>query len=1558
MNLEKSQNRIRELMSKFVTEIRSAKAMNRTDINTISENVLIPLFSEIYGYSNLKNLNASENINFPGIDLGDEGTRIAYQITATSGLKKIKRTLEKFISHKLYDKFDQLIIYILTEKQKTYKDEGLQKIIQGKFSFDTRTDIRDYRDLLKEISGFSLEKSRSVEKILEQHFVEEKESIFQDTPQDILEWLEEANQRMDRLSGDENLVMKIDRERLLNDLHNFTSQGSGVIIGSPGIGKTYLLKELRRSLKSVETPHLRLPIDQLGDGTEGDLQRELLYKGDLIEKLKSVPKKAILLFDAFDAARNEDTRKYFLRLIRRAIQELNGQWNVIVTVRTYDAMRSRELLDLFVNPPDADLTQYHSKGILCRHFTIPLLNEDETRQAFNQIPHIEPIYESGSQDFKYLLANPFNLWLLERILRASQDIPDFSQIRSEVQLLGLFWQRRIEATSNEEHRRFVLKQVAHQMVKERSLTVRRDNIYDSLHLDKPARQTAWDNLLSDEIVTKVSSTKQRVAFSHNILFDYAISVLLIEDDPQLLENFVLEDSSRPLFLRPSLTYFFTRLWYDAPENFWNAFWHILPSNQSVHLRLFARLIPTSVIANEARNIDELEPLLEKLRNGKAVANEAITRLLQSHRALQIKRDALWSNFFDQVSIHLHIDFAWDLAILTSYILERAAKTDDTSIIDTCGRVGRRLLEWVWQGRETSDYDWYNRLGSSWAVPLVAKTYDTNVEESRRLLEKVLELTQEDNFPIRFLTWLTEHVDEIWDHDSEFVSLIYETIFTYQEISDEKTDLNAGSILSLRSNRRQDYGNCQYRLIRHFPSFLQANSPVATQVVIRSLNSFIISAHIVKALREGVELNDLIETFNFREKSTSFLPDMSYIWDQGGSSDQSIKMAHDLFKFIADLAKSENSSPLLNSLLDVFRDTVEVAFFWRHLLKVAAQFPEVFAPHLFELCVAKPIQMGNETFHELSLFLQAAVLEFTPEQLLQIEEAILALPREATDKDDPKLLERRRNLFLAQIPLNLLKTDEAREILEKMERENDIPENRPLVRFSTHSESYSQEEWLQDQGVDTTTPENEELQRFFKTLDKFTSDWLNDEPTEEAAESIISSLQKVYDALNSDTKADKEIIELLWNKLISCVAILSRVADNPERDFCRQVLLHGAIHELPKLDPQRDTELDTLVYSPYPRDEAARGLLRLVAHQSDAEILDKIEDLARDHVPSVRMATAMELFLVHCKAPERFWHIVEVIATHETAWGVQEFLYYTLIRVVAKEKENEYKTTRVMDKLLKRTLSFSKKLNSSTSFIALLMWLAISRDNSWALNTIKEHFFSYSIQYSTPLGSAVLQVMSDYVVLKNIETPDRREILQRAIKWLEQAINVASGGIQELCTTVNGHWTEEANEKLEDLYKTIDGIIMRLYFEIAYEKDQSDEPEQKISNELRRDFYDAVKPLMKQIIDFALDKENGVMFAQTAHHFMQLLTGFLSCNPKEVLHLAEGVARSSEPFGYNLDSLAVDDVVKLVESVLADHRSEVRDGEGLKDLLNLLDIFAKTGWSDAQRLVWRLDEVFR
>ena len=1355
--------------------------------------------------------------------------------------------------------------------------------------------------------------------------------------------------------------MKIYRKELLKDLHDFTSKGNGVIIGSPGIGKTYLLIELHRILESAELPHFLLPIDQLGDGTNENLQRELLYKGDIIEYLESFrvsEKKGILLFDAFDAARNEQTRKNFLLLIRRAIQELKGTWNVIVTVRTYDAKKSHELLDLFSSLDETDLPRYCSKDILCRHFTIPSFNEDEILQALNQIKCPKFVYDEGSDDFKNVIANPFNLWLLEKILRnlPDEDLITLSQIRSEVQLLSLFWHRRIETTDNEIDRLAVLEGIANKMVGQRSLSIKQSDVRKTL------TQTAWNDLQSDEILAKVSSTGQRIAFSHNILFDYAVSILLIDDEPQNLEDFIFEDVSRPLFLRPSLTYFFTRLWYYDAEGFWKTFWHIFPSDQSVHLRLVARLVPTSVIANEAHEIDQLKPLLEELRDAEKgeIANEAVTCILQALQTLQIKHDTLWINFFDKVSVRLNEKFAWDLANLTSAILERTSESENSEVMNACGRIGRRLLKWVWQKREAGKSTWYDRFGGRWAVPLVAQTYHTNPEESRELLEKVLQLTNEDNFPISFVKWLPDHVDRIWDYDPEFVISIYRTIFDHDETSNVKTNFSSG-VLPMTSTRRQDYSMCQYRLIKHFPNFLRAKPLEATQAVIRSLNAFIIHTHVVRYLKENVEPKDLIEAFDFRGKSTYFVEDGSYIWDAQNSSDEPIEMADVLFEFIAELIISEEQFSLLESLLDVFRDLGSVAFFWKRLLGTASQFPNIFAPLLFELCIAKPILRGNDTRYELGQFLEPAASEFTSDQLRRIEESILALPEEATDEDSRNALIYRRNRLLERIPENLLVTDEAKQIRKKMVIENDIQENRPLVSFSTQTEAVTEEKWFQRQGVDITKSENQGLQRFSAPLNKFSSDWMNGQPTVEASKLVLPQLQKAYTAIKSNTEADKEVMNSLWHKLAACVAILGRIAnklENSEFSFCQQVLLEAAEHEKPEPNSRYDDQFDSAGYSPFPRHEAASGLLRFAFYQPDTEMLDAIETLASDRVPSVRMVTAMELFLVYNKAPERFWHIMDSRANNEPNRVVQKFLYHTLTQVVARKKENEDKTTRIMTKLLEHTPPPTEGLEPSDSFIALLMWLRIDRQNSWAFKTIEDTYFKDPVWFANPLSRAVSEVVRDYVLPKHLETDEGRRRAKRAIEWLGQVIDLVSDKIKGLYRIVKEDETEENVKKLHDTYNVIDAVITRLYFAVAYKRDQSEESVEEISDDLRRDYYNEVKPLMQQVIAFAQDPASGIMFAPTAHYFMQLLRSFLGCNPKEVLHLAAGVVKSSEQFGYTLDTLAVMEVVEFVEIVLADYRHEVRDGEALEDLLNLLDLFAKIGWSDALKLVWRLDEVFR
>ena len=529
------------------------------------------------------------------------------------------------------------------------------------------------------------------------------------------------------------------------------------------------------------------------------------------------------------------------------------------------------------------------------------------------------------------------------------------------------------------------------------------------------------------------------------------------------------------------------------------------------------------------------------------------------------------------------------------------------------------------------------------------------------------------------------------------------------------------------------------------------------------------------------------------------------------------------------------------------------------------------------------------------------------------------------EDNRESLEMCRDQLLTQIPMNLLRTSEAKRIREELECEDSVPDNQPPVSFRTWSEPVTEEKWLQSQGVDTTMPENQGLQRFSTPLNKFSSDWMNGVPTMEASKLILPQLQKAYTAIKDNTEADKEVMNSLWHKLAACVAILGQVANNLESEsfaFCRQVLLEGAKHEEPKLNPQYDDHFDSPGYSPCARHEAARGLLRFSFYQPDTEILDAIETLANDAVPSVRMVTAMKLFLVYNKAPERFWHIMGNRAIHERNRVVQKFLYYTLTRVVAREKENENKTTRVMAKLLEHTPPPTEGLEPSDSFIVLLMWLRINRQNPWAFKTIEDTYFKDPIRFANPLSRAVSEVVRDYVLPKHLETDEGRRRAKRAIEWLGQVIDLVSDRIKGLYRIAKEDNTEENVKRLHDTYNVIDEVITRLYFVVVYKRDQSEEPVEEISDDLRREFYNEVKPLMQQVITFAQNPENGIMFAPTAHYFMQLLRSFLGCNPKEVLHLAAGVVKSSEQFGYTLDTLAVMEVVEFVEIVLADYRHEV------------------------------------
>lgn len=173
MNRQETLFRISQLLSRFTEQVKILNSNGEFSINIHAENILINILNTIYT-CNLKNVNYEENKIYPSIDLRDYDKRIAIQVTSTSNLDKIKHTLSEFISNELYKDFDTLYIYIITEKQKKYKQSSIDEIIGDKIRFTTEY-ILDKTDLYKILNVQNDDqKIINVCKLLETQFADNK----------------------------------------------------------------------------------------------------------------------------------------------------------------------------------------------------------------------------------------------------------------------------------------------------------------------------------------------------------------------------------------------------------------------------------------------------------------------------------------------------------------------------------------------------------------------------------------------------------------------------------------------------------------------------------------------------------------------------------------------------------------------------------------------------------------------------------------------------------------------------------------------------------------------------------------------------------------------------------------------------------------------------------------------------------------------------------------------------------------------------------------------------------------------------------------------------------------------------------------------------------------------------------------------------------------------------------------------------------------------------------------------------------------------------------------
>ncbi len=1324
--------------------------------------------------------------------------------------------------------------------------------------------------------------------------------------------------------------MKIERPALVAEFSAFEREGNGVVIGAPGVGKSHLLALHFRSAVQRGRRGLLLQLDRYPIRNDLELRTSFGLDRDLLDILRddegaSASSPGLLVFDSYDALRSEESQRYVLNLLRRLQTVLQDRWRVVVSVRTFDASRSSALLDLFpdtVLPPEG---MYRLPTVRCRHFFIPLLSESEAASAAESVAGLGPLYQRGTREFHQLLRVPFHLWLVERLLLGGVSAGALSQVSSEVQLLDYFWQQRVASGTLALPRHRLLTAITRAMVEQRQLSLRIEAHY------LPADDGVWTDLLSSEVLVTPDTARQRVSYAHNILFDFAVSVLLIEDAPEAIAAFLAEEPARPVFLRPSIDYHFTRLWFARRDAFWAATWLLITSSE-VHLRLFGRLIPMAVIMREAHATGDLAPILERLHLGAAGASDAVLRLMQARRAISPPSKDLWLAALDLFAEVLDKRFAWDLTVQTYELLDGGSTADE---LRTAGRIARRVFAWVWSARAATP--WADSLGSSWACRLLVRTYCTDPAASRALLRPVLDSGADQPLAIPYLTRLVADIDRIWPCDPEFVASVYVFVLGHIETSTEATPMGT-PVLPMNSNRRQDFEMCIYQLARKYPDFLAADEVSGLTAGIDGLNAYVERHEIVPYLVDGSTTADLTVTFPYRGARATYVRDKSEIWRASGHQDQAFDIAASAFRLL-DKA-SERDSAAVAALLDVFAERARMAFWWAGLLEVGARRPDVFAPLLFELCVAEPVLSFGSTLKQVTDFIGAAYPYWRPEQRQAVERAILGLGHE---DDDAERVGLRRQRLLGQVSPDLLVTADARGIRDEMTRTGRVPTNEPLFRFTAGTMPYGEEEWLREQGADPSRPVNLRLREESKPLDAFEAAWRNTAPPDDAVVAVLPLLARRDELLGAEG-ADPAVVEMVRTRLATAAKLAARTATpaKPGFDLIRATLLEAAQHHFAEPANERDVDADFISWSSRPGTEAAQGLPWIALRQPDPEVLSAIERLSRTPDAIVRYLTVTAIFRISGVAPGHFWSIIDERISHDASSAVRLAVCESLARIAHQEPARVANAARRLWALLANDKSKRGELRSV--LLDIVIFLTVERDDNWARSALDE-------LARTPFGSPQL-LQTAVLKLWNWATPSRLVANRTAF---DVATTLASTAVAETCRVLRQRdRTKDAEnvEVLKILYGVIDETVSHAYFCISSEHNRDTDS----TPEGRREFFYAVAPVLDSILEFGL--ADGFVFAPTVHQLMELLNTVVDFDARRAVKMASRAARVGESSNYNIDAVAVDEVVKLVERVLADHRSEVQDSETLEALMSLLDIFAETGWPQAIQLVWRLDDLFR
>lgn len=1372
-----------------------------------------------------------------------------------------------------------------------------------------------------------------------------------------------------------NAEIHLERTEDLSAMVAAAKRGHLLVTGEPGCGKSGLIQPLAEALLHEGIPVVLLLAEEVfGRDWKGAANLPALTHA-LDDVLANWPdgSTGVLITDALDAVRDVETQKLLRRLLED-VQRGESGWKVVASVREFDLKHGRELREAFAG--DGVLGHCSADFAGVSHFQVTALGENEIDELVARVADIQPFVVSARTNVRAggIHRSPFFLRLAAELLSDGVSPARLADWSSPAVLLRRFWQVRVQDSEGASYREVGLQAICRRMVELRSMTLStQETVLGAPERDAVLELRSRGILQSPALKHGSRIGDDDIRFTHHLLHDYAIARSLIPAASLRFAAFAARERLLPIFYRQSFLFALEELWDgpDGQEGFWNA---ALQMEGVADLHGITRILAPILAARRVDTPADLEPLLMAVQastDDNSPAEKALRHLasgLQDADAEAIRAGAsAWCSFAAHLSRFLPSRASLETPIV--HILARlntvSSKFDASQSAELNAAARGLLAHHV--GKEVSK-GW--RYAGTTGIEILCRTFAVAPRETELSLLSLLSPERLALFPHWDLFDFAHQLGHLSSDADPVVLRLFDAAFSAEPQPGEWEQFG-GRIMGMQMQRSDNWNSVHYSLAGYYESRKGTNAGLMTEIACIAWNAAVRRHASTREAREMV-----IARFRFRGVECDLVEDYGHIWGRSFEHEESRILSH--FENLLDQWAAAGDSERLQLALDHFVARNRTSLMWTVFLEAGAKHPKTLGREL-EPVLAESLFLihpdycygGVELFAALHKAGDAAQRE-------RLENLILDLPRVARFfRDEPRdpmpsWLQHRRDKLLAALNESNIVLPAVQALRKERADIGPLPANRKPEGMQVTSHTLSDEEVIIERGIDLKDQANAQLFKLREALKPFREqDGGKIDPNEiEKNWAVIGRCERT---LQRDRGKHPEMAEELWGHLVgACESIVRHAswpATNARWKAIRRILLKASTDPSPQPSKKNGAEEDhwpTWGW-PDPRLDAARGLLILVHRlgRTDKAMTTALLKLSRDKSHPLRFNMGDRLAALHDAAPKLMWQLIDRFIRYEQTSSVLEAVLFSLDRLWAHSAEVKHRLSRIAERVMKSAPEGSH-IYETLAHIHLFHFLRTGDAESEAfINRLIAECDSQRASHALQAQLHPCRKGRWLTAGDGITAVEREEIVRRRTwSFVGKLISAAQGKLfhhrrrlQEL-HAVGRLESDEAKPLIEARDRSaqlVDWIATQLYFAGGALADKQNRDEDHLTEPQKLRFWHEAASLFD-----ALASE---VHPHTAHELVQALHHLLPCDPRRVFLTAAKAITASSSVGYQHESLAVGDVVKLIQRALADHReifhgTEIADSECLAALLEVLDLFVEAGWAEARQLTHRLEEIYR